>query len=94
MPFYIGSLYDRIIITYLDQNDLEQARNYLTRFQHINEQISNRNNKIIYDTSFYEISRARILKSSNRTRDRAQAEIILKDLIKKEKEVVNLVNHP
>ena len=84
IPFYVGAVYDRIIIVYLDQNDCEQARNYLTRFQQFNEQISNLNNNIVYDTNFYEISRARILKSSTRTRDRAKAEKILKGLIKRE----------
>ncbi len=84
IPFYVGAVYDRIIIVYLDQNDCEQARNYLTRFQQFNEQISNLNNKIVYDTNFYELSRARILKSSTRTRDRAKAEKILKGLIKRE----------
>ncbi|MCP6719480.1 MAG: hypothetical protein KJI71_04630 [Patescibacteria group bacterium] len=78
IPFFIGAVYYLIIIIYLDQKDCEQARKLLSRLRHIYDKTQN---KIVYDTYYYELSRARILKSSTRTRDRAKAEIILKNLI-------------
>jgi len=87
MPFYVGSVYDHIIKIYLDQKDCEQARKYLNRFQRIYDQIDKKHDKIVYDTYYYELSRARILKASTRTRDRAIAETILKNLINRKIDV-------
>jgi tetratricopeptide (TPR) repeat protein len=68
-------VFDNLIKTFLSKNDLEQATEYLQRFQLYNEGIGKRQNK-----PYYNLSRARILKSSTRTRDRAEAEKILKSL--------------
>ena len=88
-PFYVGVVYDRIILLYLNNNDYEMAKNYLAQFQHFDEKMRKLNNKTVYDANFYKISQARILKASTRTRDRAKAEKILKDLIKLGEKNVN-----
>ncbi|MHA2008018.1 MAG: tetratricopeptide repeat protein [Promethearchaeota archaeon] len=73
---YTFVIFDNLIKTFLSKKDLEQAKDYLHRYQLYNERIGGMANK-----EYYNLSRARVLKSSTRTRDRAEAEKILKNLI-------------
>lgn len=69
-------IYDNLIRILLEKDAPEQVNEYINRFHLHLEKAKTREN-----LSFYELSKARILKSSTRTRDRAKAEIILKKLI-------------
>jgi len=68
--------YDHLVKIALDQKSLEQAQGYLQRFKQYLE-----NNKISERYNRYLLSKARILRSSTRTRERAEAERILLQLI-------------
>jgi tetratricopeptide (TPR) repeat protein len=70
-----GEAYGKLIEIFLDKNASERVKEYLHRFQLHTEQV-----KSSVNTRFYELAKARILKSSTRTRDRAKAESILKEL--------------
>jgi tetratricopeptide (TPR) repeat protein len=68
--------YDTLIKLFLDKNSLELAKEYLEYFDQYNKKHGIYGDMI----QWYELSEARILKSSNRTRDRAKAEEILKKI--------------
>jgi len=72
----VGLVYDNLIRIFLDKNDPERVNEYLDRFQQYKEKVKGWGN-----SQFYEISNARILKSSTRTRDKAKAEILLMKVI-------------
>ncbi|MFW9878659.1 MAG: tetratricopeptide repeat protein, partial [Candidatus Thorarchaeota archaeon] len=75
IPFFIlevGGRYDNLINIALDKKSLEQAQKYLTRYREYFENI-----KISDDYPRYLLSKARILRRSTRTRERAEAERIL-----------------
>jgi tetratricopeptide (TPR) repeat protein len=74
LPHYSGLVYDTLIRIYLDKNSIDVAREYMARFQKYNTE------KKIPSFIFY-LSKARLLKSSNRTRDRADAERELRKII-------------
>lgn len=74
----LGRVYKSLIIAFLDKNSPELAEEYLDRFYRFNEK-----NEFLTNFYWYKLSKARILKSSTRTRDRAEAEKILKELIEK-----------
>ncbi|MFW9821890.1 MAG: tetratricopeptide repeat protein [Candidatus Thorarchaeota archaeon] len=67
---------DELIQIFLEKKSPEQARKYLDYFKQLVEE-----KKIPEYNFLYRISTARVLKYSSRTRDRAKAEEILKDLI-------------
>jgi tetratricopeptide (TPR) repeat protein len=71
----IGIVFDRLIEASLDKSTPKLANEYLVRFQQYNEK-----NETLINISFFKLSKARILKSSTRTRDRAEAEHILKKI--------------
>lgn len=75
--------YDHLIKIALDKKSLEQAQGYLKRYKQYIE-----NNKISERFNRYLLSKARILRSSTRTRERAEAERILLQIIEKFDEVV------
>lgn len=75
-PRNIGVAYLNIIIVLLAQNNLNQARNCLEKFRQFNEE-----NKTPLGPPLYQVTRALILKSSSRMRDRTEAENILKKLV-------------
>ncbi|MFX1454461.1 MAG: tetratricopeptide repeat protein [Promethearchaeota archaeon] len=76
---FLGSnVYIHLIPILLDKNSPEIAEQYLERFNQYNKKI-----RIPLNNAIYNLSKARILKFSNRTRDRAEAERILIELIKK-----------
>ncbi|MHA2088083.1 MAG: tetratricopeptide repeat protein, partial [Promethearchaeota archaeon] len=74
LPHYSGLVYDILIRIYLDKNSIDVAREYMARFQKYNIE------KKIPSFIFY-LSKARLLISSNRTRDRADAERELRKII-------------
>ncbi|MHA1987181.1 MAG: tetratricopeptide repeat protein [Promethearchaeota archaeon] len=69
-------VYDNMIRVLLDKNDKILTKEYLDRSQQYKKKVESEVNR-----KFFKLSEARILKASTRTRDRAQAEIILKALI-------------
>jgi tetratricopeptide (TPR) repeat protein len=83
---YIGLVYDHLIAIYLDKGAPKLASEYLERFQQYNEKKGS-----YWNSSFSNLSRARVLKSSTRTRDRAKAEQMLKEL---SANVYPMINYP
>ncbi|MFX1531527.1 MAG: tetratricopeptide repeat protein [Promethearchaeota archaeon] len=68
----VGWRYDSLIKIALDKKSLEQAQKYLRRYREYFEK-----NKIPEDFPMYLLSKARILRRSTRTRERAEAERFL-----------------
>jgi tetratricopeptide (TPR) repeat protein len=79
----VGLRYDHLIKIALDKKSFKQAQGYLQRYMQYIE-----NYKISEEFSGYLLSKARILRSSTRTRDRAEAERILLQEIEKFDEFV------
>ncbi|MHA2325285.1 MAG: tetratricopeptide repeat protein [Promethearchaeota archaeon] len=74
---FINLNYTQLIKVSLDQDSLKRAKNYLEGYKSILEKLG------LPLTEFqYQLSYARILRSSPRTHDKAEAENILKELIK------------
>ncbi|MFX1279231.1 MAG: tetratricopeptide repeat protein [Promethearchaeota archaeon] len=73
---YTGSVFASLIYYFLEKKNLEKAQEYLQRFHKYIEKSKG-------DENFpsYKLAKALILKSSSRTRDRAEAEILLKEVI-------------
>jgi tetratricopeptide (TPR) repeat protein len=82
-PMYKCIVYYNLIKTLLAKKSLERAKEILQQFHQYNE-----NNSTPTNNSFYNLSKALILKSSTRTRDRAEAEEELKKIIKRYKYVI------
>ena len=82
----IGQTFDGIIRVLIAKGDLENAQHYLQRFKHLNEE-----HPVHQNISTYHLIRAKLLKSSTRSRDRTEAEKILKELIENEK-ISSLIN--
>ncbi|MFX0083608.1 MAG: tetratricopeptide repeat protein [Candidatus Hodarchaeota archaeon] len=80
-----GGAYARLINFLLDNNSSEQAKEYLDQLYQYNEK-----NKQSVSMGFYQLSHARLLKSSARIRDKAKAETILKDIIDKYEGVIKV----
>ncbi|MFX0083607.1 MAG: tetratricopeptide repeat protein [Candidatus Hodarchaeota archaeon] len=80
-----GRIYATLINIFMDKNSLKQAQEYLDRLYQYNEK-----NKQPVSIGFYQLSKARLLKSSTRTRDKANAETILKDIIDKYEGVIKI----
>lgn len=86
IPLFVletGLRYDHLIKIALDKKSPEKAQGYLQRYMQYIE-----NYKISKRFSLYLLSKARILRSSTRIRDRAEAERILLQLIEEFDEVV------
>ncbi len=73
---YVGEILDDLIEVSLDKKSPEQARKYLDHFDKLIEE-----KRFPEDFYLYKLSTARVLKYSSRTRNRARAEEILKELI-------------
>jgi hypothetical protein len=81
---FLGNrVYIFLIPILLDKNSLELAEKYLQRFDQSNNKI-----RIPGNIRIYELSKARMLKYRNRTRDRAEAESILIKLIEKHDSII------
>jgi len=76
-PIYVSIVYMRLINILVAKNSIERAKEYLDKFYQYNEKYKN-----LANTSNYKLANALILKSSTRTRDRAEAEKELKIIIK------------
>ena len=75
--FFMGLGYNNLIKIFLDKQSFDKAQETLSQFSQFLER-----NEISKNFYWYKIAQARILKSSPRTRDRAEAENILKTMIK------------
>ncbi|MHA2088607.1 MAG: hypothetical protein ACW972_10045, partial [Promethearchaeota archaeon] len=73
---YVGEILDDLIEVSLDKKSPEQAQKYLDHFKLLVGE-----KRFPEDFYLYKLSTARILKYSSRTRNRAKAEKILKELI-------------
>ncbi|MHA2267915.1 MAG: tetratricopeptide repeat protein [Promethearchaeota archaeon] len=81
---FLGNrVYIFLIPILLDKNSPELAEKYLQRFDQSNNKI-----RIPGNIRIYELSKARMLKYRNRTRDRAEAESILIKLIEKHDSII------
>jgi tetratricopeptide (TPR) repeat protein len=78
--YNMGLNYYKLVKVFLYKNSLEEVKECLVRFYQYLEK-----NKISKNFHWYRLSRALILRSSSRVRDRAEAEKILKELIKAHK---------
>jgi tetratricopeptide (TPR) repeat protein len=88
----IGPTYTNIITILLAKNDLNQARNYLGQFKEYIEYLDSliNENELSgffppFINLFYQCANALILKTSDRMRDRVEAENILKKIVKEVK---------
>ncbi len=75
--FFMGLGYNNLIKIFLDKQSFDKAQETLSQFSQFLER-----NEISKNFYWYKIAQARILKSSPRTRDRAEAENIFKTMIK------------
>ncbi len=80
--------YTSLIKVFLYKDSPDEAQEYLERFSHYLEQ-----NKKSEKYPWYRLSKARLLRSSSRIRDRAEAEKILKQLTEKHKSTKSIANH-
>jgi len=95
-PFLAHTLYS-LINTMLETKRVKSAKEYLERFNQYNDKLNSL--KSNYDEihtrknlfkGWYRLSKASILKASDRTRDRAEAESILKELLENREGWANL----
>ncbi len=84
---YVGMILDDLIEVSLDKKSPEQAQEYLDHFKQLVEE-----KRFPEDFHLYKLSKARILKYSSRTHNRAKAEEILKELILGHEEAKRDVN--
>jgi len=79
LPIHVTWAYFILIHVFLEKKSPKQAKEYLDHFYHYIEKKRIPKDKLEYQ--WYSLSKARLLKSSTRIRERAEAEKILKDLI-------------
>ncbi|MCK4383708.1 MAG: tetratricopeptide repeat protein, partial [Candidatus Lokiarchaeota archaeon] len=84
---WVGINYYSLIQVFLYKKSPEDAQEYLDRFSHYLEK-----NKISKKSSWYRLSTARILRSSSRIQNKAEAEKILKELIERHKAAKSTIN--
>ncbi len=75
----VANNYDFLIRILIDKGDLEQARNALEQFEHMKNQLNDKQTDLTYM-----FDKALVLKTSTRSRDRGKAEEILKNIIEDE----------
>lgn len=80
----VGWRYDSLIKIALDKKSIDQAQKYLRRYHEYLE-----NNKIHEDYPGYLLSKARILRRSTRTRERAEAERFLIQEIERRDKIIS-----
>ena len=74
--YVVGGSLESLILIYLDKGSREQAQQYLIRLEKLSNQSQQ---KMIKD--WYLLSKAMILKMDGRTRNRAEAEVLLRKII-------------
>jgi tetratricopeptide (TPR) repeat protein len=77
--FYIGICLFRLVSLYLETNMREEAELYMSRLKEIADKSEN-----AIMIQYYQMTKALILKSSGRARNRAEAEILLKQIVEGE----------
>ena len=75
----IAIVHEYLIQILIDKGDLEQAQQYLHRYEQLNNQLKDKQINLVYL-----LNKALILKKSSRTRNRAEAEEILKQILEDE----------
>jgi len=68
-----------LIVTYIDENSREKANQYFYRLSELYDQT--RNNMAVFVSAYYLMSKAYIMKTSTRMRDRVEAQALYKELI-------------
>lgn len=84
LTVYIGLVYYHLIATFMDKGTPKLANDYLMRYQQYFEK-----RRDLMSYGLLELTRARIMKSSTRTRERAEAEKKLIQLIERQDEAIN-----
>jgi len=84
---WVAINYNSLIKVFLYKDSPDEAQEYLERFSHYLVK-----NKKSEKYPWYRLSKARILRSSSRIRDRAESEKILKELIEKHKSTKSKAN--
>jgi tetratricopeptide (TPR) repeat protein len=87
LAYISGVPLQSIIRVLIAKGDLEGAQHYLHLLTQINDE-----NPIEHNVSSYNLLRGKLLKSSTRSRDRAEAEKIFKEIIEKDNQFSYLVN--
>jgi len=75
----ITIILDKLIQILIDKGDLEQAQQYLHRFEQLNNQLKDKECNLVYL-----LNKALILKMSSRIRKRAEAEVILTQILEED----------
>jgi len=75
----IAIILDKLIQILIDNGDLEQAQQYLHRYEQLNSQLKDKESNLVYL-----LNKALILKKSSRIRKRAEAEVILTQILEEE----------
>jgi tetratricopeptide (TPR) repeat protein len=78
-PIYIAQSLTLLIFIYIEENSREKANQYFSRLTEIYDQT--RNNMAVFINAYYIMSKAYILKTSTRMRDRVEAQALFKELI-------------
>jgi len=87
LAYSSGTLLLGIIRALIAKSDLKSIQHYFHLLKQINDE-----NPIAQNLAIYNLLRARLLKSSTRSRDRTEAENIFKEIIAKDKQFSYLVN--
>ncbi|MHA2399994.1 MAG: tetratricopeptide repeat protein [Promethearchaeota archaeon] len=82
----ITLILDKLIQILIDKSDLEQAQQYLHRFEQLSNQLKDKESYLVYL-----LNKALILKKSSRTRKRAEAEVILKQILEDDESDFELI---
>ncbi|MHA2039432.1 MAG: tetratricopeptide repeat protein [Promethearchaeota archaeon] len=75
----LGNSLFRLILIYLDLNYRKEAQRYLSQLKDLSNKVESRR-----FSHWYRIANALVLKASNRSSNRAEAEIILKQIVEEE----------
>ena len=78
-PRDITEVLDHLIQILIDKGDLEQAQQYLHRYEQLNNQLKDKEINLVYL-----LNKALILKKSSRTRKKVEAEVILTQILEDE----------
>ena len=82
----ITIILDKLIQILINKGDIEQAQQYLHRFEQLNNQLKDKESNLVYL-----LNKALILKKSSRTRKRAEAEVILTQILEDEESDFELI---
>ncbi|KKM08460.1 hypothetical protein LCGC14_1724220 [marine sediment metagenome] len=87
IPSEYGLIFDNLIRISIDENSPQGAKEYFHHFQKLVEE-----NKLSKEFWLFKLSKARILKLSTRTRNRAEAEKLLLELIEQHEAIKKSLN--